>query len=92
MLAFSDDARIEEQAAARSELALVRAEIQKLPEDQRVVLSLVSIDGVSYAEAAEILEIPIGTVMSRLARARRKLTAAITMRESSARPHEREVY
>lgn len=92
ILAFSDDARIEERAAARSELEVVRTEIQKLPEDQRVVLSLVSIDGVSYAEAAAILEIPIGTVMSRLARARRKLTDAITIRESNASLQEREIY
>lgn len=92
ILAFADDARIEERTAARSELDVVRAEIQKLPEEQRVVLSLVSIDGASYAQAAAILDIPIGTVMSRLARARRKLTSAITFLESNARSQEREIY
>ena len=47
--------------------------IQRLPEDQRVVLALISIDGLSYKDAAEVLEVPLGTVMSRIARARRSL-------------------
>jgi RNA polymerase sigma-70 factor (ECF subfamily) len=47
--------------------------VQQLDSDQRIVLSLVSVQGFSYREAAETLEIPIGTVMSRLARARRRL-------------------
>lgn len=53
-------------------VALSRA-IQRLPEDQRVVLAAVAIDGMSYQEAAAMLEVPIGTVMSRLARARARL-------------------
>lgn len=44
-----------------------------LPEDQRSVLLLVSVEDLSYAEAAKVLGIPVGTVMSRLARAREKL-------------------
>lgn len=44
--------------------------IGRLPPDQKVVIALVCIDGLSYKQAAEILEIPMGTVMSRLARAR----------------------
>jgi RNA polymerase sigma factor (sigma-70 family) len=47
--------------------------VGQLPDDQRGVLLLVSIEDVSYAEAARILDIPIGTVMSRLARARTRL-------------------
>lgn len=62
---------------ARLTLAAVRREVAKLPEDQRAVLMLVSVEGVSYKEASEILEIPIGTVMSRLARARLALGRAI---------------
>jgi RNA polymerase sigma-70 factor (ECF subfamily) len=45
----------------------------KLPEGQRQVLSLVALEGLSYREVAEILGIPMGTVMSRLFRARRYL-------------------
>lgn len=48
---------------------LMRA-VDALAEDQRAVLLLVSVEGLSYAEAARVLSIPAGTVMSRLARAR----------------------
>jgi RNA polymerase sigma-70 factor (ECF subfamily) len=44
-----------------------------LPEEQRLVLSLVAVEGLAYREAAEVLDWPIGTVMSRLARARAAL-------------------
>ncbi|RDS75705.1 RNA polymerase sigma factor [Alteriqipengyuania lutimaris] len=44
-----------------------------LPEDQRSVLLLVSVEDLSYAETASVLDIPIGTVMSRLSRARHRL-------------------
>ena len=54
-------------------LKSTRDAIQRLPEDQRVVLALISIDGLSYKDAAEVLEVPLGTVMSRIARARRSL-------------------
>jgi RNA polymerase sigma-70 factor, ECF subfamily len=48
-----------------------------LPEEQQVVLALVSIEGLSYGEAAKVLGVPIGTVMSRLARARRTVAARV---------------
>ena len=44
--------------------------VESLPEAQRVVMVLVAVEGMSYRETAEILAVPIGTVMSRLARAR----------------------
>jgi RNA polymerase sigma-70 factor, ECF subfamily len=44
--------------------------VEALPEAQRVVMILVAVEGFSYREAAQILEVPIGTVMSRLSRAR----------------------
>jgi RNA polymerase sigma-70 factor, ECF subfamily len=47
--------------------------LQALADEQRQVLLLVGLEGLSYAETAEILDIPIGTVMSRLARGREKL-------------------
>jgi len=51
-------------------LAQARRAIARLPEELREVLVLVSIEELSYREAADILGIPIGTVMSRLSRAR----------------------
>ncbi len=56
-------------------LAEVLAEVQALPEAQRSTVLLVYVEGLTYAEAAETLEVPIGTVMSRLAAARLKLAA-----------------
>jgi RNA polymerase sigma-70 factor (ECF subfamily) len=61
----------------RLDLADVRRKVTLLPEDQRAVLLLVSVEGFGYRQAAEILEIPIGTVMSRLARARLALGRAL---------------
>jgi RNA polymerase sigma-70 factor, ECF subfamily len=44
--------------------------VEALPDAQRVVMILVAIEGLSYREAADVLDVPIGTVMSRLSRAR----------------------
>ena len=44
--------------------------VESLPEAQRLVMLLVDVEGLTYKEAAEVLSIPMGTVMSRLARAR----------------------
>jgi len=44
--------------------------VEKLPDAQRTVMLLVAVEGLSYREAATVLDVPIGTVMSRLARAR----------------------
>ena len=49
--------------------------LQLLPGEQRQVLLLVGLEGLSYAETAEVLAIPVGTVMSRLARGRGRLRA-----------------
>jgi RNA polymerase sigma factor (sigma-70 family) len=46
------------------------AALDALPEEQRDVLLLVTVEGLSYAETAQVLAIPVGTVMSRLSRAR----------------------
>lgn len=56
-------------------LAQVRQAFMSLPEEQRAVLHLVTIEGLGYAEAARALDVPVGTVMSRLARARAALRA-----------------
>jgi RNA polymerase sigma-70 factor, ECF subfamily len=55
---------------ARLALDEVRRAVNHLPPDQRAVLVLVTIDGLSYKEAAEVVQVPVGTIMSRLARAR----------------------
>lgn len=56
----------------------VRYAITKLPHIERQVISLVDLDELSYMEVAKVLEIPIGTVMSRLHRARKNLLEKIT--------------
>jgi RNA polymerase sigma-70 factor (ECF subfamily) len=58
-----------------STLLSVHAAMARLPEDQRLAVSLVLIEGLPYKEAAEVLEIPIGTLTSRLARGRDALQA-----------------
>lgn len=64
-------------AEARLALADVRRIANALPDEQRAVLMLVCIEEMSYRETAELLDVPIGTVMSRLARARAALVAAM---------------
>ncbi len=55
---------------ARLALAEVREAVSLLPPDQRSTLMLVTVEGLSYKEAAEVAGVPVGTIMSRLARAR----------------------
>lgn len=63
-----------EKITARDQtVARVQQAIARLPLGQRQVVTLVDLEGFSYAEVAGILEIPIGTVMSRLCRARQAL-------------------
>ncbi len=67
--------------AARQEATLevhdVLAALDQLPEEQKSLLLLVGVEDFSYNEAARILGLPIGTVMSRLSRARQKLRSVI---------------
>jgi RNA polymerase sigma-70 factor, ECF subfamily len=60
-------------ADLRLDMADVARAIEALPADQQAVLTLICVEDLSYREAAERLDIPIGTVMSRLARARTAL-------------------
>jgi RNA polymerase sigma-70 factor (ECF subfamily) len=55
---------------ARLTLAEVRRAVDRLTPDQRAALLLVTVEGLSYKEAAEVVDVPVGTIMSRLARAR----------------------
>lgn len=60
----------ERELESRLSLAAVRRVVATLPPEQRSVVALVCVEGLSYREAAAVLDIPIGTVMSRLSRAR----------------------
>ena len=55
----------------------LKTALDDLPPSFRLVLQLVDVEGMRYQEAAEVLEVPVGTVMSRLHRARRRLRAAL---------------
>jgi RNA polymerase sigma-70 factor (ECF subfamily) len=54
-----------------------QAALQALPDEQRAVIALVVLDGMSYQQTANTLNIPVGTVMSRLARARAVLASRL---------------
>lgn len=63
----------ERQVLGELTLGEVQQVLQSMSEDQRAVLELIAVEGHSYKEAAAILELPVGTIMSRLARARKTL-------------------
>ena len=67
----------ERAAEARLMLKTVDEAMRHLPPEQREAVALVLIDGLSYREAAGILDIPIGTLTSRISRARAALAEAI---------------
>ncbi len=60
---------------------MVRAAIEALPEPFRETLVLRELEELSYREIADVVGAPIGTVMSRLARARKMLVTALSGRE-----------
>jgi RNA polymerase sigma-70 factor, ECF subfamily len=62
---------------ARLSLSEVRLAVDRLPPDQRAALFLVTVEGLSYKEAAAVVGVPVGTIMSRLARARVALQAQL---------------
>ena len=62
----------------------VLAAIERLPPDYRSILLLISVEDLSYAEAAIVLDVPIGTVMSRLSRAREQLKLILKTKPEGA--------
>ena len=73
-LASIDGAR---ELDARLAMSAVNSAMTKLPEEQRAVVALVFVEGMSYRDAADLLQVPIGTVTSRLARARIALAVLV---------------
>jgi RNA polymerase sigma-70 factor (ECF subfamily) len=59
----------------------VQSALARLPEDQRLAVSLVLVEGLAYKDAADVLEVPIGTLTSRLARGREALQAMLRLPE-----------
>ena len=70
----------------RLELQQVVAAVEVLPEGQRLVIQLVCVSGFTYAETASILDVPVGTVMSRLARARVAIGEKFVAEEQEKKP------
>jgi RNA polymerase sigma-70 factor (ECF subfamily) len=83
-LADIPDHSVGREIEVRDELASVRTAIAALPVAQREVLLLVTVEGMTYEAAAEVLGVPLGTVMSRLARAR--VTVARQVRGEAGEP------
>ena len=77
-----------EQLQQREDMIMqVRSAVSRLSEGQRHVVTLVDLEGFSYAEVAMILGIPVGTVMSRLARARGQLADMLLVKKTVSKPH-----
>ncbi|MBU3974261.1 MAG: sigma-70 family RNA polymerase sigma factor [Alphaproteobacteria bacterium] len=68
----------------RADALAVREAIRALPDDQRLAVGLVLIDGLSYAEAAEVMGVPAGTLTSRLVRGRQTLIHTLAEQGVSA--------
>jgi RNA polymerase sigma-70 factor (ECF subfamily) len=64
-------------ADTNASLWAVSEAMDKLPEEQRLAVALVLVEGMSYKEASALLDIPIGTLTSRLARGRTALAATL---------------
>lgn len=71
-------------AEAHQQRMAIQKAISLLSEDHRIVIGLVLVDGLPYKEAAEVLEVPMGTLTSRLARAREALQGLLSDQARSA--------
>ncbi|WP_292065103.1 RNA polymerase sigma factor [Brevundimonas sp. UBA7664] len=68
----------------RADALAVRSALHALPDDQRLAVALVLIDGLSYAEAAQVMGVPAGTLTSRLVRGRQALIQTLAEQGVSA--------
>ncbi len=71
------------QSGAEDRLSIAAA-MQRLPEDQQLAVALVLVEGLSYTEAAGVLEIPVGTLTSRLSRGREALALLLAVNGASS--------
>ena len=76
-LVVADGASPEHEMLMQQVDLMVRSAMSSLPNAQRQVVSLIDLEGLSYNEVSEVLQVPIGTVMSRLNRARTALSTTI---------------
>ena len=70
------------------ELWSIQSALERLPQEQRLAVALVLIEGLSYREAAQVMEVPIGTLTSRLARGRLALQAMLADPVTACVAHE----
>ena len=66
-----------DSTARETDLLAVESAMARLPQEQREAVSLVLVEGLQYQEAADVLDVPIGTLTSRLARGREALQAML---------------
>jgi RNA polymerase sigma-70 factor, ECF subfamily len=72
-----EETGLEADALRRADATMIRAALEELTDEFREVIVMRDIEGLSYKEIADAADVPIGTVMSRLARARSKLARSI---------------
>jgi RNA polymerase sigma-70 factor (ECF subfamily) len=65
------------------DVVMLRSLIEQLPDERRVAFVATQVLGLSYAEAAEVCDVPVGTIRSRVARARDELVAAMAAEDQS---------
>jgi RNA polymerase sigma-70 factor, ECF subfamily len=81
----TEDSGLEADAVRKADAAMIRAALEELSDEFREVIVMRDIEGLSYKEIADAADVPIGTVMSRLARARGKLTRLLENRIGKVR-------
>ena len=87
VLAPAEDAEQAGDLGMEPEIGLwaIQTALERLPDDQRLAVALVLVEGLSYREAAEVMNVPIGTLTSRLARGRQALQTMLLEGENGAR-------
>ncbi len=70
---IDEDANIEEKIVEKEQTKIIQQALEELGEDHRIILTLRDIQGLAYDEISQVLEVTLGTVKSRISRARREL-------------------